>query len=102
MTYLAKHCFILVGTWPEYQKNTLVIDPNFWYYAGLILLQGGIMGLFDKVLDLMRGEEDPRPAVLPGRNEHCWCGSGRKYKKCHQHEDQAKAAKACSMNCGPT
>jgi SEC-C motif len=18
----------------------------------------------------------------PGRNEHCWCGSGRKYKKC--------------------
>lgn len=18
----------------------------------------------------------------PGRNEHCWCGSGKKYKKC--------------------
>ena len=19
----------------------------------------------------------------PGRNEPCWCGSGKKYKKCH-------------------
>jgi uncharacterized protein len=22
-------------------------------------------------------------APLPGRNEACWCGSGKKYKKCH-------------------
>jgi uncharacterized protein YecA (UPF0149 family) len=60
------------------------------------------MGLFDKVLDLIKGEEDTRPAVLPGRNEPCWCGSGKKYKKCHQPDDQEKAAKACSINCGPT
>jgi SEC-C motif-containing protein len=25
---------------------------------------------------------DSSPA-LPGRNESCWCGSGRKFKKCH-------------------
>ena len=25
---------------------------------------------------------DSRP-VLPGRNEPCWCGSGKKFKKCH-------------------
>ena len=25
-----------------------------------------------------------------GPNDPCWCGSGRKYKKCHQAEDQAK------------
>lgn len=23
-----------------------------------------------------------------GRNEKCWCGSGKKYKKCHLHRDQ--------------
>jgi uncharacterized protein YecA (UPF0149 family) len=23
------------------------------------------------------------PRKLPGRNEPCWCGSGKKFKKCH-------------------
>ena len=26
----------------------------------------------------------------PGPNEPCWCGSGKKYKKCHMAEDQAR------------
>jgi hypothetical protein len=26
----------------------------------------------------------------PGRNDPCWCGSGKKYKKCHMREDQEK------------
>ena len=26
-----------------------------------------------------------------GRNDPCWCGSGRKYKHCHLREDQQKA-----------
>lgn len=29
---------------------------------------------------------DP-PAVKPGRNDLCWCGSGKKYKHCHWQED---------------
>jgi preprotein translocase subunit SecA len=31
-------------------------------------------------------EEKPVPVVVekkPGRNEACWCGSAKKYKKCH-------------------
>ena len=24
----------------------------------------------------------------PGRNDECWCGSGRKYKKCHLDFDE--------------
>ncbi|WP_283171147.1 methionyl aminopeptidase [Curtanaerobium respiraculi] len=24
----------------------------------------------------------------PGRNDNCWCGSGRKYKKCHARNDE--------------
>ena len=52
---------------------------------------------------LFRKKEDARPAVLPGRNEPCWCGSGKKYKKCHEPEDwQERASKACAINCGPT
>ncbi|MBL8145531.1 MAG: preprotein translocase subunit SecA [Anaerolineae bacterium] len=27
-----------------------------------------------------------------GRNDPCWCGSGKKYKNCHMREDQKKAA----------
>lgn len=25
---------------------------------------------------------------VPGRNDKCWCGSGKKYKKCHEAEDE--------------
>ncbi|MBI3913384.1 MAG: SEC-C domain-containing protein [Chloroflexi bacterium] len=29
----------------------------------------------------------PAPATKPGRNDPCWCGSGKKYKNCHLIED---------------
>jgi methionyl aminopeptidase len=32
------------------------------------------------------------PAKPPGRNEPCWCGSGKKYKKCHLRADQGQIA----------
>ncbi len=32
-------------------------------------------------------EEDEPPVVKPGRNDPCWCGSGKKYKKCHLDAD---------------
>ena len=32
------------------------------------------------------------PAVLPNANDTCWCGSGRKYKRCHG--DPHRRAKA--------
>ncbi len=28
----------------------------------------------------------------PGRNDPCWCGSGKKYKQCHQRADQERAS----------
>lgn len=31
-----------------------------------------------------------REHVLLGRNDPCWCGSGKKYKNCHLREDEAK------------
>jgi hypothetical protein len=30
----------------------------------------------------------------PGRNEPCYCGSGRKYKQCHLQQDEAEARAA--------
>ena len=32
----------------------------------------------------------PSRRKRPGRNDPCWCGSGKKYKKCHQKEDSEK------------
>lgn len=61
------------------------------------------MGLFGKVKNIFSRDESVAPAVKPGRNEPCWCGSGKKYKKCHLEEEEHKAAeRACALNCGPT
>ncbi len=32
---------------------------------------------------------DAKKAEL-GRNEVCWCGSGKKYKRCHLEKDENK------------
>jgi tetratricopeptide (TPR) repeat protein len=38
--------------------------------------------------------EPPQPFVrahpIPGRNDPCWCGSGKKYKKCHLDQDAGR------------
>jgi len=61
------------------------------------------MGLFDRIINRVKNKEECKPAETPGRNDPCWCGSGRKYKKCHlPHEEKKSAEKACSLNCGPT
>lgn len=37
------------------------------------------------------GKAQPvRKEALPGRNDPCWCGSGKKYKNCHMQQDQAE------------
>ncbi|MGC9522092.1 MAG: SEC-C metal-binding domain-containing protein [Anaerolineae bacterium] len=35
-----------------------------------------------------------RAADKPGRNDPCWCGSGKKYKDCHWRSDRRAAASA--------
>ena len=61
------------------------------------------MKLLDRVVSAFVGKDVEVPIAKPGRNDACWCGSGKKYKKCHLPEDGEKAAaKACALNCGPT
>ncbi|MBN1296568.1 SEC-C domain-containing protein [bacterium] len=33
-------------------------------------------------------KKPPKQAVRLNRNDPCWCGSGKKYKKCHHESDQ--------------
>lgn len=55
--------------------------------------------LYDESLEADGDDEDdgPPPARTvvnpskPGRNDPCWCGSGKKYKKCHLDEDERKS-----------
>ena len=55
---------------------------------GLALLHRAGAAPDDPMLTLLRSHRaEARPDV--GRNEPCWCGSGRKYKKCHLGKEQS-------------
>jgi uncharacterized protein YchJ len=58
------------------------------------------MGFLKSIGSFFKTEEDEVPTQKVGRNDACWCGSGRKYKKCHLEEDEKKMAKKYSANCG--
>jgi hypothetical protein len=49
------------------------------------------MNILSKVKDIVIGAEKPLPPVL-GRNDRCWCDSGKKYKNCHLEADERKRA----------
>jgi hypothetical protein len=48
-----------------------------------------IVGLMDRIKKMFSSE--PSAAAIAahtlGRNDQCWCGSGKKYKKCHLASD---------------
>jgi hypothetical protein len=56
------------------------------------------MGFIKSVMNFFSLEEQKRPVHDLGRNEPCWCGSGKKYKHCHLHEDE-KNSKNYGANC---
>jgi hypothetical protein len=53
---------------------------------GLSLLERAGAPSDDPLVELLRGfQPTPRPEL--GRNQPCWCGSGRKYKVCHSRRE---------------
>ena len=61
------------------------------------------MGILERTMKALGSRSDEAPDAKPGRNDLCWCGSGKKYKKCHLPEDDKKtSASVCALNCGPT
>lgn len=47
------------------------------------------MTILDGIKRLLLGPEQQAIPVL-GRNDRCWCGSGKKYKACHLSADDRK------------
>ena len=64
----------------------------------LVDMRAGVVGrLFTyrpRSLTELRAEVDRQgaegPKKKPGRNDPCWCGSGKKYKNCHMQADMGK------------
>lgn len=45
------------------------------------------------MLDIVRtffSQKKPPENTKLGRNDLCWCGSGKKYKRCHLEQDARK------------
>ncbi len=53
------------------------------------------MGFLKKLF----GGEAPREIPKLGRNDLCWCGSGKKYKRCHMDADSRKRSVAIGAGC---
>ena len=53
------------------------------------------MGILSKLL----GAQQPKEIPKLGRNDLCWCGSGKKYKKCHLNSDMAKRSRILGSRC---
>jgi uncharacterized protein YecA (UPF0149 family) len=47
------------------------------------------MTILDGLKRLLLGP-DEQPIPVLGRNQQCWCGSGKKYKACHLATDDRK------------
>ena len=62
------------------------------------------MGLFDAFKKAVGVENPVEPVKKLGRNDPCWCGSGKKYKSCHMESDNRRysAARAANTCKGPT
>jgi hypothetical protein len=47
------------------------------------------MGIMQTLKRIALGDES-EPIPVLGRNDSCWCGSGKKYKRCHLATDERK------------
>ena len=59
--------------------------------------QFGARNPFDSVLSQKKETETIRVSKRPGPNDPCWCGSGKKYKKCHMESDKIKDMETYGM-----
>ena len=55
------------------------------------------MGLWTKLIG--REDRPPESARDFGRNDKCWCGSGKKYKHCHLEADKRYFSRELAATC---
>jgi len=60
------------------------------------------MELWKRIKNLFAASGGPAPNIKLGRNDPCWCGSGKKYKRCHYDTDLAASYRKLNsaINCG--
>ena len=58
------------------------------------------MGILKSIGSFFKSEDSTVGRQKVGRNDSCWCGSGKKYKKCHLIEDEKTSGKNYHLNCG--
>ena len=49
------------------------------------------MNFMERFLNFVKDEK--KETITLGRNDVCWCGSGKKYKRCHLEADEEKRRK---------
>lgn len=77
MPYYIRHdAFFLTGSLPQTGNS---------YTSGE---KDSDMKLLERFFNFNNEEKDRKET---GRNELCWCGSGKKYKRCHLEKDEKKA-----------
>jgi len=53
------------------------------------------MALMDRIKKMFSSRPSTADSARSlGRNDLCWCGSGKKYKRCHLREDMHKRVEA--------
>jgi len=75
----------VMGDWEDVQIKLGLLDERDTPSPNAVL--GDLSGLWDEV----REKEARRRLREIGRNDPCWCGSGKKYKHCHLRDDQELA-----------
>ncbi len=75
---------------PEYAEKCFdsFFTPTYKGYSkeDLAVLQASLQQA--KTLGYLPPTQEHRADIQPGRNDPCWCGSGKKYKQCHWKQDQ--------------
>ncbi len=80
---------MVMGDWEDVQIELGLLEERTTPRPSLF---GGPAGEFEGLVEAPSQESEARRRLRAiGRNDPCWCGSGKKYKYCHLREDQQKA-----------
>ena len=80
---------MVMGDWEDVQVELGLLEERTTPRPSLF---GGLMDRLSGMEDILNPESEARRRLREiGRNDPCWCGSGKKYKHCHLREDQQKA-----------
>lgn len=84
---------MMMGDWEDVQIELgLLTERQTPPQNYLALEMPGIVEARRMFQDFMERQPaiPPKSAKTPGRNEPCWCGSGKKYKHCHMQADKQR------------